>query len=61
MARSEAIRTQCRFCGKEIWAQSDNGEPECEECGDMAAKACHDSVEVEETLHPLTVWQWWEV
>lgn len=63
MPRPEAttVRVPCRFCDKMIWAQSDNGEPECEECGALATDVCNDLYEVELTLHPLTEWQWWEV
>lgn len=61
MPEATTIRVACRFCGAEIWAQSDNPEPECEECGEMAANACRELFEAEETLRPLTEWQWWEV
>lgn len=60
MPSATTVRVKCRFCGVEMWAQSDNGAPECEECGDLAAQACRESWEVEETLHPLTEWEWWE-
>lgn len=56
----EAVRAKCRFCRKQIWAQPDNKEPECEECGDLAAKVALELSEVEETFHSLTEWQWWD-
>jgi hypothetical protein len=63
MSKPEAttIRTECRFCGKEIWAQSDNGEPQCVDCDDLETAALRDSFEVEQTLRPLTEWEQGEV
>lgn len=59
MSKPEAttVRVPCRFCGEEIWAQSDNGEPECRDCGLLAFDADMDLYEVELTLHPLTEWE----
>lgn len=51
------VRVPCRFCGKEVSAQSDNPEPECQDCGLLAFDAEMDLYEVELTLHPLTEWQ----
>ena len=50
------VQAPCRFCGKIIWAQSDNGEPTCAECDDLEAEAYRDSHEAELTLRPMTEW-----
>lgn len=57
----QTVRASCRFCNKQIWAQADNKEPECEECGDLASAIITELCDVEETFHPLTEWQWWEM
>jgi hypothetical protein len=63
MPKPEAttVLVKCRFCEKDIWAQSDNGEPECEDCATLAGDACRDLYEVELTLQPLTEWERGEV
>jgi hypothetical protein len=50
------VRVPCRFCGKVIWAQSDNGEPTCADCDELEMASLRESHETELTLRPITEW-----
>jgi len=55
------VRVPCRFCGKEVSAQSDYPEPTCVDCDELETAALRYSFEIEESLQPITEWQQWEV
>ncbi len=50
----QAIKTNCYYCNRQIWAQADNSYPECEICFEIAVMTFHYLDEVEETLVPIT-------
>lgn len=51
------VKTPCRFCGFTIWVPADCKEPECEDCEELHNAALDTSLEVEQTLEPITEWK----
>lgn len=50
----EAIETNCRYCGAQIWAQPDNGEPACDPCDQIDLAHFRNWAEIEEQFVNLT-------